>query len=219
MDFDHRRSLAFLFSLAAVPVVGCASTSEGTGSGSDSSSGDTTSSDPTTEPTSLTLTTDDTLTTTADTTGEPTTATTTDSTTEGTTGDPSGTETTEGTTEDPSGTTAVDETTTTEASETTETTDDSTTTTTGGDGTVCENAAANLVECQPQYANFEDYIVAYCNSSIADYAAISEECGVAGEEFFACIGQAPCEELASKQPCPDEAAAIDAACVMKDGNP
>lgn len=216
MDFDHSRSLAFLLSLAAVPMAGCPSASEGTATGTGNTSSDTSTGGPTTEPTSTTLTTDNTMTMTADSTGEPTTATTTDPstdpTTDGTTTDPTDA-TTEGTTTDPSETTSDDDTTTSAS------TDD--TTTTGGDASLCENAAAHIVECVPQYAELEAYLAGYCESTLAEYAAISRECGAAGEEYFACIAEAPCVDIQGNMPCPDEGAAVGVACGqgMEGGEP
>lgn len=205
MDLDRAQGLAFLLSLAAVPMAGCpASTEDTTSGGTGDTTGDSQTSDPSTDPSTVSITTTDptdasaSMSTTVDPTTDPSTDPSTltdptDATTEGTTTDPT----------DPTDATGTEETTTNPS------TDEGTT---GPADPLCTEFADHIVECFPMYAGAEDYLTGYCNDSLQYYAAYSPECGTAGEEFFACLAMADCGDLEGEDPCPDEAAAVAAAC-------
>jgi len=137
------------------------------------------------------------------TTVEPTTDPSTDPTTLTDPTDPTDA-TTEGTATDPTDATTSAEETTTDPS-----TNEGTT---GPVDSVCSDFADQIVECFPKYAGGEDYLSGYCNDTLQYYGAYSPECGTAAEEYFACLAMADCGDLAAETACPDEAAALAAAC-------
>lgn len=79
---------------------------------------------------------------------------------------------------------------------------------------VCVGYTAQVNECfyedtLPQECI--DLYEAYCQSSLDNSLAYGEACQVAVTEFYACLSQLECNEIFD--PCPDELAAIDMACV------
>jgi len=205
MDLDRTHGLAFLLSLAALPMAGCPAATEDTTTGTGDTTGDSQTSDPSTDPSTVSITSADTTDASMSmgTTVEPTTDPSTDPTTLTDPTDPTDA-TTEGTATDPTDATTSAEETTTDPS-----TDEGTT---GPVDSVCSDFADQIVECFPKYAGGEDYLSGYCNDTLQYYGAYSPECGTAAEEYFACLAMADCGDLAAETACPDEAAALAAAC-------
>ncbi|MCB9566910.1 MAG: hypothetical protein H6710_06815 [Myxococcales bacterium] len=77
-------------------------------------------------------------------------------------------------------------------------------------GEVCAAFATKYAECSGEDAS---YFAKYCqiglNEATMEYGAA---CGMAYEEYYACLTGLSCAELGGDNACPDEAAAIDVAC-------
>lgn len=192
------RDIAFLLSLAAMPVAGCPSDSPA-GDGTDGSSSDSSGPTTTMSPTSTTMST----------------------TTNPMTADDSGTTTapidTGSSDTDPT-TTSTDDTTTTTTTTAPATESSSSegdeSSSSGGSATQCEALVDLYVECLPNAEPYARYILGECTTAEAYYAGISAECSADFGEFLACISGLGCEAFGMKAACPDESAAFEESCAL-----
>lgn len=74
--------------------------------------------------------------------------------------------------------------------------DDSTTG--GGAAGNCTDYAAHMVECAQPYS---EYAETYCTYTLEYQLQTSAECGMAYEEYLACLTALSCEELGGDAPC------------------
>jgi hypothetical protein len=68
----------------------------------------------------------------------------------------------------------------------------------GGEVGNCVDYAAAAVECGLPYS---EYAESYCNYTLEYQLEYSAECGMAYEEYLACLTALSCEELMSASPC------------------
>jgi hypothetical protein len=81
----------------------------------------------------------------------------------------------------------------------------------GDSDVVCQQFAAKVGECAPEYA---DEALPECQFAIEYYAAFGAECGLAAEDLFACLAALDCATLESDADiCTEEEGAIDTACM------
>lgn len=195
MDVEHTRSLAFLFSLAALPMMGCPAGDDTTTNADSSSTGN----DPSTSTSnSTTATTTTATTTTLSTTDDPTTESgTTDDTESSSTSTGSGSESSS-------------------SGEAPESSSDST----GAEvDPVCAMWIEHYIECYPPLGTEADELAAECVYGLTYYSGYSAACGMAFEELLTCLTAADCEDIMQETACTDEQMAMeDAGCTGNKGS-
>ncbi len=92
--------------------------------------------------------------------------------------------------------------------------DDTTTATTGTVDPCTAYADHVSYDCIGDPKAYDGY-ADYCATNVAYAEAISKECGAATEAVFACLAVTNCDTLFMGDPCPDEIAAADEACIPK----
>lgn len=205
MDIERTQGLAFLLSLAVVPIAGCGGDDDQ--STATNASTETSTGGPSTDASSVTNTTS----ASGDSTGN-TVGTTASSTDPGT--DPSATgEATQGDSESStsSSSSGPGEGSSGGSSESSGTT--------GADvDPLCAAYAAKYAECYPKYAGYEAYLAADCTLELGYFAGYSMACGMAHDDLLSCLGMADCDAFMAGTACTDEMSAEEMACGQDSGS-